>query len=451
MEPIQVALLEHLEQLVCCDFRYQNILDIPVCIAFSGGLDSSVLLHAANELKAQRKIIKLSAAHVNHGLQPENREWQTFCESTCHNYQVTLTVKKLELAAQNDFSENAARVARYNFFEELMKFSGVMLFAHHQDDQAETLLFRMLRGSGIHGLAGMPSKRDLGNGCLLRPLLKFSRQQLNDYASRHKLHWVEDPSNQTDRYSRNYLRNKIIPLLEVKWPKVQSSLQHLSHVAADQVEILDEIAFEDLRDIADKLAVISVLKLSTLSLARRKNVLHYWIRKHSGASPSSTEIAQVIKQLKGNISGSLEVKAAKGWVRGYDNKLHYCVNDEPIKLANSMAWENTESAVETDNGLLIYFSELLESDDLRFQIRKPNKQEVVTVRARVGGEIAKPINRGHSTELKKIYQELKVPSWQRVWLPIIYYNDQIAAVPGVFVEQSFSVDKGGFALRLERK
>jgi len=451
MEPIQVALLEHLEQLVSSDKTYQNITDIPVYIAYSGGLDSSVLFHAAVQLFAKNKISSLTAAHVNHGLQPENHDWQRFCLLTCQQYQIALKVKELNLACDQDLSENAARTARYEFFEELMKDSGVMMFAHHQGDQAETLLFRIARGCGIHGLTGIPAQRTLGKGFLLRPLLAFNQQQLRDYASKYQIDWVEDPSNQTDHYARNYLRNQIIPALKVKWPSVQRSLHQLSQVAADQVEILDEIAAQDLEFVFEKVQIISIEKLKALSQARKKNVIHYWVKQQSGSSPSSSEIGQLINQIQSNSLQSLEVKTGCGWIRGYDNKLFYRSQLEPCKLLNSFKWTDIESPLELENGLILSYSQWQEDpNNKELRLRKPTVQETVTVTARIGGEIAKPKNRTHSTELKKIYQELKIPSWERVWLPIIYYNDQIAAVPGVFVEQAFSVDEGGYTIQLKR-
>lgn len=177
-------------------------------IAFSGGLDSTVLLHLLANLAKTEKLPTLDAVHVHHGLQAAADAWPAHCQSVCDALGVPLRVMRVQVRAGASL-ERAARDARYQAFSEVVGAGEVLLIGQHRDDQAETLLFRLLRGAGVQGLAAMPMQRALAGGHLLRPLLRSSRAQLQAYAEEHQLTWIEDPSNADPRFSRNYLRHRV--------------------------------------------------------------------------------------------------------------------------------------------------------------------------------------------------------------------------------------------------
>jgi tRNA(Ile)-lysidine synthase len=450
MESIQQVVFQQLQAVASQQFNSIEFQSIPIIVGYSGGLDSSVLLHACHQLQQQHQFNQLSAVHINHGLQSQNDAWQQHCEESCLNYAIQLHRKKFNLAEQGDKSENAARQARYQVFSELLNTPKILLLAHHLDDQVETMLFRMIRGTGVHGLSGIPQTRALANGWIARPLLHSSREQLQRYAQKHQLDWVEDPSNLKSDYSRNYLRNQVLPSIQSKWPQYSHSFQQLSELALDQVQILDEVAEQDLNNIKQVTQGLCLEGFNQLSTPRRKNLLHFWVKLISGRSPSSGEINQAIMQLQQSSSHSIKIRLASGWLRCYQKQLYFCAHDEPSKLSESSIWEDFNQLKSLENGVsLVFKSIFVEENQSTLSIRPPQQGEVVSVRARSGGEIAKPVGRRHQTELKKIFQERAVPTWQREWLPLIYYGDKLAAVPGVFVDQAFAAEQAGFRIELQ--
>jgi len=445
MNQVQAALFDCIEQL-SLRLPESSLARPSVLVAFSGGLDSRVLLHGIYQAYQSDLLASVRVAHVNHGLQKEADQWQVFCQQICDQYQFPLLTRKFHLSLENKNSEQAAREARYHFFEEIIQKNEWIVLAHHLNDQSETILFRLLRGTGLHGLTGMPRSRPLGQGYLLRPFLNISRDELQAYAEEHQLEWIEDPSNQTNDYSRNFLRNKIIPMLYDKWPQLDKSLKNFSQIVDDQVSILDEVAREDIKSLSFNDKSLDIGGFKNLSRARQRNSLHYWVKKQSLLSPSKIEIEEVINQLDAALENAIKVKIGGGWVRSYDGKLYFCLLEEPKVLVEEVVWNDLSVNLLLENGVeLILSDENVVSEKKQqnnLQIRKPLSNEVVKILPRSGGELTTPNYRRHSTDLKKIYQELKVPPWKRKWLPLIYYNDLLVAVPGVFVEQSVIAQDG---------
>jgi len=442
MNQVQAALSDSIKQL---NLRVSESSSAKpsILVAFSGGLDSRVLLHEIYQAYQSGLLASVRVAHVNHGLQKEADEWQTFCQMICEEYQLPFLTQKFHLSLENKNSEQAAREARYHFFEEVIQKDECLVLAHHLNDQSETLLFRLLRGTGLHGLKGMPHFRRLGQGYLLRPLLDIPRDELEGYAESYQLDWVEDPSNRTNDYSRNFLRNKVIPLLYDKWPQLDKSLLSLSQVATDQTSILDEVAKDDRALLLSNDQSLLIAGFRKLSIARQRNLLHYWVKDQSLLSPSKIEIEEVLNQLSTPLENSIKVKIGGGWVRSYNGKLYFCLLEEPKILTDEAIWNDLSVNLLLENGVELTVSDDDPTREINgLKIRPPLENEVVRVLARSGGESATPSHRRHSTELKKIYQELKVPPWERTWLPIIYYNDLLVAVPGVFVEQSVLIQDG---------
>jgi len=467
MHLLESALFEHLEKIVADNPTLESTQSLEIIVAFSGGLDSSALLHSAFNLLQSGHISQLSAAHVNHGLQIQADQWQVHCQSICNHYQIPLLSKAFDLARQGKTSEADARACRYRFFEQCIKENQILLFAHHSDDQAETMLFRLCRGTGIHGLAGIPEVRKFHQGFILRPWLDFSRDDLSQYADECQISWVDDPSNLSNKYSRNFIRNEVIPLLRSKWLTVPKSIAQFSRIAKDQIEILDEVAAQDRLSVEIQPAILDILALANLSHARQRNLLHFWVKDYTHQAPSTAEIDEVIKQLyfsnasQINDKKSIKVRAGNGWIRSFDHQLFYYLHDEPEAVRESRVWQNINRNLRLDNGLVICSMNSMEpSDDNDFEkmdttqnlpVRLPNENEVVSVRPRVGGELAQPEYRRHSAELKKIYQELRIPSWKRKWLPLIYYNDRLVAVPGIFSNKEMQVEVNGILFYQKKK
>lgn len=193
-------------------------------VAYSGGLDSHVLVHALAGLRAELRL-PVRALHVHHGLQPQADDWVVHCEAVCRQLEIPLLVEQLDLApGAGESIEAAARAARYAAIAKHLRRDEMLLTAQHRDDQAETLLLQLLRGAGLEGLSGMPGCRAWQGGWHARPLLDVDREALAVYARDHQLQWIEDPSNLDERFDRNYLRHRVMPLLRARWPSATTTL-----------------------------------------------------------------------------------------------------------------------------------------------------------------------------------------------------------------------------------
>lgn len=262
-------------------------------MAFSGGVDSVVLLHALASIAGDFSL-QISAVHVHHGLSPHADDWRDFCGQICESFGLPLTVIPVEVDRQSGVGlEGAARSARYAAFERVH--APFLALAHHLDDQAETVLHQMLRGTGLKGLAGMGETRALKPGTtLIRPLLGVPRQAIDDYAHAHGLRWVEDESNADTAYTRNHLRHAVLPVLEQRFPHVRESLARVGRHAAEADEMLEALAKIDLAWDGTQ-AFASAL--DRLPMARQINALYYWLRWVDAPQPSRTQLESWAKQL----------------------------------------------------------------------------------------------------------------------------------------------------------
>lgn len=250
-------------------------------VAYSGGVDSRVMLDILAGLKPNNKNLVL--IHVNHGLSVLAEQWEAQAREVAKFYNAEIKVAHLNMSDTSGVEEKA-RDLRYAFINENTRPGDMLFMGHHKNDNAETLLFRLFRGTGLKGLMGIPESRSMGNATLVRPMLQVLRSQIKDYAEKKGLSWVEDDSNADSKYSRNFIRNDVIPLLETRWKSVVSTLTSLTEKAAEAETLLSQIAEEDMATIKfeDKNGVvyndaIDMEKLKALSEARMKNVLHRFV------------------------------------------------------------------------------------------------------------------------------------------------------------------------------
>lgn len=265
-----------------------------VCLGLSGGCDSVVLLHLLHGLGLGDR---LSAVHVHHGLSPNADAWADFCAAYCADLAVPLHIVRIEVDRQSGLGlEAAARTARYAVLAE--QAAEVLMLAQHQGDQAETLLFNLLRGAGVAGAAGIPEARSLGRQRLLRPLLACRRGELEDYAVLHGLAWIEDESNADTRYSRNFLRHEVMPLLRRRFPAAETAFASAARHFAEADDLLAELAMADWRmACAETADAPALILLRTLSQARLKNLLRYRLRVLGWRSPGAARLAEFVRQI----------------------------------------------------------------------------------------------------------------------------------------------------------
>ncbi|MFB3304415.1 tRNA lysidine(34) synthetase TilS [Pseudomonas sp. AMR01] len=389
-------------------------------IAFSGGLDSTVLLHLLASLPETETLPTLSAIHVHHGLQAAADAWPSHCQSICDSLGVPLRVMRVQVQAGASL-ERAARNARYQAFIEVTGAGEVLLTAQHRDDQAETLLFRLLRGAGVRGLAAMPPHRPLAAGYLVRPLLDVARGELEAYAHEHQLKWIEDPSNADQRFSRNYLRHTVFPTLTERWPHAASSLARCAEHLSEAQSLLDELAQMDLMA-ADEpspfpwlpLPSLALASLRELSDARQRNALRHWLTPLTRL-PDSDHWASwhTLRDAKSD--------AQPLW-RLADGDLHRC--GERIWWLSTAWSEFSDVSVSWPHPQIPL--ELPGNGQLKFIGSAPGGP--LEVRYRQGGEIMEVPGRGRR-DLKRLLNESGLPGFVRGRLPLLYQGEQLLAVP----------------------
>lgn len=391
--------------------------DSLIFVAYSGGLDSSLLLHAAAMAFGNGKV---HALHCNHGISDRAQSWADHCREQAGLLGTAYTEKKLDLGKQS--SEEKARDARYQFFSKQMSgcSSPVLLMGHHADDQIETLLFRMFRGSGLKGLSAIPQCRDMQQGTLFRPFLDLRKKTLLDLARTEGISWVEDDSNQLSDYDRNFIRNQLIPLIQQRWPKVSKQLLHVQHVLAESDVLLDEYAEILVADLKPKAEAFgksySINRLKKLNPAQQKMVLRYLVSGFAAVQLNDSDLAEIDLQFfKSRVDAKPVLKVANAQLRRYKNRLYILTSlPEELDQTLSISWDGTTPLEIKGLGTL--------------SLAEPVAGELFEVRFRQGSERAKPLGRDRSQTLKKILQESEVEPWLRDCLPLVFSQNRLLTV-----------------------
>ncbi|MGO1071477.1 tRNA lysidine(34) synthetase TilS [Lysobacter sp. CA199] len=386
--------------------------DAPLWVGYSGGLDSTVLLHAL-AASPRRRERGLRAWHIHHGLHPQADDWARHCREFCDAHGLELSVSPVSVARDGgDGPEAAARRARHAAFEAGLGENEVLALAHHRDDQAETLLLRLLRGSGPDGLAAMRRWRDCGRGQLWRPLLDLPRAALEAYAHRHGLRWIDDPSNQEQRYDRNFLRHRVLPLLRERWPQADAAFAvsaELSGQASGLLDADDALALAQTRSLDPQ--ALSRSALLALPQARRARVLRRWIAALDLPPLPAQGVLRIESEL---LSARADAEAQFVWhgavIRAWRDLLHA----QPLRPALPKDWNHDWDGREP----------LSLPDGGQWRLDGADAFDMPCVaHARRGGErIALP-GRTHRHALKHALQELGVPPWERLRLPLLSSSD----------------------------
>jgi tRNA(Ile)-lysidine synthase len=367
-----------------------------VAVGLSGGIDSVVLLHILHGL-APRSGYKLSAVHVNHGLSPNAGDWQRFCSAFCLDLGVPFKAVKVKLKKQKLGLEAAAREARR---AAMMKLSvDAIAFGHHLDDQAETVLFNLLRGAGLEGASGMPAVGALGSKILLRPLLGITRETIRAYAGDHGLAWIEDESNRDETLTRNFIRRRVGPVLEVKFPRWRESLARAArHFAGAQLD------------------------------ARR--LLRAYLKGKGLRAPSEAKLVEMLKQLG---SASAAIVHDGVLFRRYREKIFPLIEKTSSPAFKARSWNGEARLALPALGGELRFRRVRGRGISRELIKGKRLQ----VRLRAGGERLKLGARRPSRTLKNLFQEAGVPPWERLRLPMIFCGRDLVWAPGLGVDAKY--------------
>ena len=373
--------------------------------------------------------------HVNHGLQVVADLWQAHCETLCEQYQVPLQVVQLSLSpAPGESVEAVAREARYRALAEHMAPGDLLLTAQHQDDQAETLLLQLLRGSGPAGLAAMPALNPFYAGWQARPLLDIPREAIEAYARQHNLSWEEDHSNRDLRFDRNYLRHKVMPLLNERWPAANATLSRAARLSGELLGLAREEAERDLaRARQEERGELSLEILRGFDSVRLRNLLRHWIVQSGAPLPSFRKLQRIEQEA---VNGRIDANPLIGWrgweVRRFRNSLYLGRSQPPFLAPDAIYWEAGSTLLLPEGlGRLWLESSAGGIDKERWSNAR------VEVRFRQGGERCIPAGQAHHRPLKKLFQEWGMPPWQRSRLPLIYLDGELAAIPGLLICQPF--------------
>ncbi len=426
------SVLQHQLKATLIDvFTQKKLVNSKLVLALSGGLDSTVLLNLLAEVNKTLPF-QLSAHHVHHGLSKNADAWADFCAETCKKLHIPLTISNVKVNKNSGLGvEATAREARYEAL--LSSDADFVCLAHHQDDQAETLLLQLARGAGVKGLAGMAMINDK----LLRPLLDAPRSRIEAYAKQHNLTWIEDESNADTQFDRNFMRHEILPTFAKQYPAVRLTISRAAQHMAEANMLLDEMAVEDVKSCQlnqmDRNNLL-LAPLALLSKARVKNAMRFWLLQHGGEAPSAAQLQQITQQLfHAKSDASIKIKLSASLIlRRFQGRAYVLKESKNIDLDFQQAWRGENEMILPDNSRLIFSQNLGAGIALRHL-----ENSRLIMRYRQGGETLKPVENRPNRSLKSIFQTSNIPPWQRTRLPLLCINNDLVMLPNTIVDVRF--------------
>ena len=415
-------------------------------IALSGGVDSMVLLDLLSKAKRSSDVIK--AIHINHNLHESSKEWVDFAKDACKKYKLPLIIESINPKQEGFGLEAEAREQRYKKFKEIILDNECLLTAHHLDDQIETTLFRIFRGTGLDGLRSIRKKAKFGKGLLCRPLINIPREAIEQYAKLNDIKWIEDPSNKNIDFDRNYLRNNIVPSIKKRWPNAQKTITRLSSLAENNQKLLHELAKEDIGEI-EKFNVLDIGILSNKSSLRINNIFRFMILKNKMGIPSLKVLENGIETLINAKSDSPIITWDGFSIRRYKNTLYFFNPDlkqdeiRPLK----MKWFIDETINLGGNRGSIQ-ARFIKGQGIALN-KCPKSLEI---KYRKGGEQIKPSVHKITKSLKNLFQENNVLPWVRDQIPLFYLDEELISVGDLWLNQDYKAkeQEDGFLISWDR-
>lgn len=407
--------------------------DAAVCIAFSGGLDSTVLLHSFVRLG-----YRVRAVHIDHGLHADSPLWRDHCERQARALQVEFTSVRVDVTGIDEIGlEAAARDARYEAFAKELHPGEYLLVAHHADDQLETMLLALMRGAGVLGLGAMQTIEPFARGVLCRPILDFTRSELEEWARAEGLHWLTDPSNDNHSLDRNFVRHRIVTALQERWPAAARTALRSSQHLQEAWRTLEQLAAIDAGTAIDG-ECLSVAALDSLNPERRRNLLRYWIRRRGARAPSTRKLAGIEHDM---LAASPDRIPCAGW-DGWEIRRHrgwlYCERKLPSFATELTLDWSAHTSLELPAGL----GTLRISPGAPGRLSAAKLPATLTVRFRAGGERLQPAGHAIHHKLKKLLQASAILPWWRERLPLVYAGKQLVAVGDLWIADEFAARDG---------
>jgi tRNA(Ile)-lysidine synthase len=407
-----------------------------IYVGYSGGVDSHVLLHLCASVPSLGG--QITAVHIHHGLQDEADSWVEHCKKTAENLDVDFIMLPVYADAnQGESPEEAARNARYTALKTLVNVDEVLMVAQHREDQLETVLLQLFRGAGLRGLSGIPENSFFGQGMMLRPLLNVTKPEIIDYAQAHNLQWIEDPSNQQNDYDRNFLRNVIIPLLKQRWESCDKTVARSARHCAEAQVVVSEVADELFYPVfSSSNKTLCVSQLQAHKSPRQQLIIRHWFQSLGLRMPAQAFVERIQSEVIAAREDSDPILAGQGcFIRRYRDRL-YCLKQAEQEPPQDIVWSTEQSNIDYLSHRKLFYVPS-SAGILSEQWRKAK----VTVKFRTGGEKIRLPNRKEHHTLKKLFQEVGVPPWEREIMPLIYLNNKLAAVGDLWISADFYHEK----------
>jgi tRNA(Ile)-lysidine synthase len=409
-------------------------------VGVSGGIDSVVLSHALSQLRLLYPF-DLTFIYVDHQLHPESKKWANTLKqlakklSTEYIYEKVTIDQDLKLG-----TEGAARKHRYQAFQKHQK--DILVLAQHEDDQLETLILQLARGAGLKGLSCMPEYHE--NLKIWRPLLGVSKNLIYGYQQEHKLKFIEDSSNLDNKYDRNYLRNKVIPLIKKRFPQFAAtsgrSIKHIAD-AYNYQNLMNAELYENVLEGTNQLNGLKLKKLSNYDMG---NVIRYWLNEHQVLMPSVKVLEQIVNQVKKiTLESCINIKVDEMSIRSYNNSLFLLKNIE--NSFKSVIWKDQHRVILSNNREVLANKKvgkgLLLDESKKIVIDKPHNMNLkIKIKAKQPAR-----------SLKYIFQENKIPPWERENYPCVYVEDKLIAVIGLADSVEYATNKNEMGVAFKYK
>lgn len=402
-------------------------------IGLSGGIDSVVLLH----LFARQPCLNLRAVHVHHGLSPNADDWAEFCRQLCRHYSIELSIRRVKIERKANL-EAQAREARYQAVQQIIRPNEYFVTAHHLDDQAETFLLALKRGSGVKGLSAMQAVGNRQNFAIFRPLLDISKSEIMAYAESEKLRWIEDESNQDDRYDRNFLRNTLLPQANQRWEQFSRMVARSAQHCAEQQALMEELLHDCLIQRLGSEQQLDISGFSTFSEEKQRQLVRLWLDKCRVIMPSKVQLSVIIHELiLAKEDRNPAIKLGKKWVRRYRQALFIVEESAEIcpfsidipsltkweKLPPDLACGQIERLERTPTELICTIFGKTHRLSLPPELQNKPLKLCIGQQGKV-----QEYGKEHREELKKIWQQKSIPPWKRASTPLIFWQDKLLAV-----------------------
>lgn len=436
-DKIQQSFLENLKK----DDKTQEIL-----LGLSGGLDSSVLLHLLAKMQSKFNF-KLKAIHIHHGLSSSADDWLDFCKKKCKSLDIDIHTEKVKVNKKSSLGiEGEARKLRYQAIKKKQK--GIVALGHHQNDQAETFMLQLLRGSGLKGLAAIPEFD--ANRNFWRPMLHINKSLLESYAKENNIKHIEDESNQDERFDRNFIRQKVLPLIESRYPATIETITRSVSNISEGHHLNELVAYDDSKSVmSDDASYLLIENLKNLSKLRAINLIRWWLSLNNLLMPSRKNIEELFRQVK-NIKSdtSLNLKISDNHsIRAFGNKLFIVeINDQSSSF--DLIWSGQEE-IKLPNQSKLHF---LKTKNGGLSLSKIGVN-ALRIKSREGGEKLRTFSDQPNRSLKYLFQKADIPHWERDQIPLIYANKQLVAVPNLGVQLEYQANNGeeGYQINWLRK